>query len=335
MRALFLWNFYCYIFLQTILFFHNLSLAISMHIGIDFGTTNTDAVCIETNAMKTLNVVHRWTLPAMTLPDTASIEAVLNARQIAFNTAQHIAVTGGNRSRIPAHFHDVCPVTQHTEIESIGRGGLFLSGQRDAIIVSAGSGTAVVKATAATDTIDATNATNATDGTNATPFMAAHVTGTGIGGGTLMGLGRLVLRSHKPQTIDELALHGKAEAVNLTIQDVIGGPLGRIPPDATAVNFGRVARSPSNDGTEFRPEDLAAALVELVSQAIAVVGINAARSHEVETIVIVGHLTDMKSIHGIFQRIAEFSGVQIHIPPHGGYAVATGAVLSALAMLGS
>jgi type II pantothenate kinase len=290
-----------------------------MYIGIDFGTTNTDAVCVEfsrSSMPSSIQILHRWTLPALPLPDESSIEIVLRAGGVDISSVQQIAITGGNRSRIPTHFREHCVISQHTEIESIGRGGLFLSGAAAAIIVSAGSGTAVVKAQA---------------GTATEPFHAAHVTGTGIGGGTLMGLGRLIVHSHNPQTIDQLALDGRAEAVNLTIQDVLGGPLGRIPPDATAVNFGRVARASASNDIQFRTEDLAAALVELVSQAIAVTGINAARAHGLSDIVIVGHLTDMKSIHAIFGRIAEFSGVKMHIVSHGGYAVAIGVVLCSIA----
>ncbi|MCC6166844.1 MAG: hypothetical protein IT329_06405 [Caldilineaceae bacterium] len=86
--------------------------------------------------------------------------------------------------------------------------------------MSAGSGTAMVAA----------------DGAS-----FRHVTGTGVGGGTLLGLGRLLLETTRPQEIDRLAAQGDAAAVDLGLQDVVTGPIGSLPSDATAVNFGRVA----------------------------------------------------------------------------------------------
>ncbi len=275
-----------------------------LHVGIDFGTTNTDAV-LYTDSLQSC-----WTLPNIPLPDEGSIHAILNAHGVQAHDVKHIAVTGGNRNKIPLAVEGI-PVSQAGEIDAIGRGGVALAqvheqaseARLEAVIVSAGSGTAVVRAH---------------------NHHYSHVTGTGIGGGTLIGLGRLLLHTADPKAIDALALRGNPNAVNLTIGDVIGGALGRLPEDATAVNFGRMARY----GGDATPEDIAAALVELVAQVIAVVGINAARAQNLDHIIVTGHLSDMQSIRAIFKRIAEFSGVSIAVPEHGGYAVALGALLS-------
>ncbi|MEZ4660726.1 MAG: hypothetical protein R2911_24495 [Caldilineaceae bacterium] len=119
-----------------------------------------------------------------------------------------------------------------------------------------------------------------------------HVTGTGVGGGTLLGLAQLLLGTNIPIEIDTLAQQGNPNRVDLTLPDAVSGPIGNLPPDTTAVNFGRLMRSDA----EYSRADLAAALVTLVGQVVATIAINAARAHGVERIVAIGHLTDMVSV---------------------------------------
>ena len=147
--------------------------------------------------------------------------------------------------------------------------------------------------------------------------------GTGVGGGTLLGLSRLLLHTVDPHEIDVLAQRGDPNGADLSLGDVIGVPLGRLPPDATAVNFGRLARQ---DLTVSR-EDLAAALITLVGQVIAITAINAAHAQQIECIVVTGHLTDMPSVRGVLGQVGEYYGVHIALPPDAGYATALGALL--------
>src|SRR5262249_9042434 len=151
----------------------------------------------------------------------------------------------------------------------------------------------------------------------------AHVTGTGVGGGTLLGLGRLLLHTTDPQEIDALACSGNPNGADLSLGDVISGPIGQLPADATAVNFGRLARNPQ----AVSRADLAAALVTLVGQVIAVTAINAARAQQIEQVVIIGHLTDMPSVRSVLERVGDYYGMGITLPLNAGYATAIGALL--------
>jgi len=90
------------------------------------------------------------------------------------------------------------------------------------------------------------------------------------------------------------------------------------------VNFGRVARHP----VEASREDTAAALVNMVGQVIALIAINAARAQQMPHVVIVGHLSDLKSIRRTFGLVAKFYGATILTPDDGGSATAIGALLS-------
>jgi type II pantothenate kinase len=178
---------------------------------------------------------------------------------------------------------------------------LDLDGDVPLIIVSAGSGTAVVSARGA---------------------QYAHVTGSAVGGGTLLGLSRLILHTIDPHEIDALAESGDPNGADLALRDVISGPIGRLPPSATAVNFGRLAKR----DLHVSREDLAAALVTLVGQVIAVTAINAARAQSIERILFIGHLTDMVSIRRTIESVGEFYGTTFTLPPEAGYATALGAL---------
>jgi type II pantothenate kinase len=204
------------------------------------------------------------------------------------------AVTGGKYRSLPESVGGV-HLVKITEVDAIGRGGLYLSGLPEALVVSAGSGTAMVAARGRS---------------------ATHVTGSAVGGGTLQGLGRLLLRTADPQEIDRLAQQGDANRADLTLAEVLGGAVGRLPVNANAVNFGRLGREAVNVSLP----DLAAALVRLVGQVIAVIAINAAKAEGLETIVMTGHLVDLLSVRGVLDE-------DIRMPHLPGSGTATGALL--------
>ncbi|MER3445093.1 MAG: hypothetical protein C4333_13640, partial [Meiothermus sp.] len=176
-----------------------------------------------------------------------------------------------------------------------------------ALVVSAGTGTAMIAAR---------------DGS------FEHVTGSAMGGGTLLGLGRLLLGTADPLEIARLAKAGDPGGVDSTLADAIGGGIGHLhlPASATAVNFGRVATS---DRLPSR-EDLAAGLFTVVGQVIGVIALNAAKAYGLERIVVVGHLPDLEPLQEALERVWQFYLVEPRplIPPYSGWATALGAALS-------
>ncbi|MCC6245191.1 MAG: Fumble domain-containing protein [Gemmatimonadaceae bacterium] len=269
-------------------------------VAIDFGASNTDVV------LQQGDVLRRWTLRSHGQPDERRVREVLAAGAITPTDVQWIAVTGGNREQLPAAIGGRPVISVH-EVQAIGRGGLHLAGVSRGIVASAGSGNAVVAAH---------------------PDGARHVTGSGVGGGTLVGLGRMLLGVTDPRTLDALATKGTPTTLNLTIGEIVGSAIGSLPPNTTAVNFGRAARQP----VEASAEDTAAALVNMVGQVIAVLAINAARAEQLSEIVMVGHLTDLPSIRETFRLVGQFYGATLQVPEFGGYATATGALLEAAAI---
>lgn len=283
------------------------------HVAIDFGISNTDAVA------RMGDTIHRWTRPSLGTPDEATVRAVLESGGLALERVTRLAVTGGRHRALPARIGETALVSVN-EVTAIGRGGQALAagllaehgysdhalgsalGSVPTLVVSAGSGTAVISARG-----DA----------------CRHITGTGVGGGTLLGLGRLLLNTTDAMTIDALAMQGDPNGADLSLQDVVLGPIGSLPPDATAVNFGKIARA-THEAT--RP-DLAAALVTLVGQVIAITAINAARAEGLEHVVVIGHLTDMPSFRVVLDRVGEYYGTQLLLPEQAGFGTAMGALL--------
>lgn len=218
-----------------------------------------------------------------------------------------LAVTGGRHKALPAEI-DGCRLVSVNEIAAIGRGGQalaeetgFLRHGEPLLVVSAGSGTAAVLARG---------------------DDYRHISGSGVGGGTLLGLSRLILGTVAPAEIDALAVAGDPNGADLALSDVISGPIGSLPADATAVNFGRIGKF----DIQVRREDLAAALVTLVGQVIGVTAINAARAQQTEHILVMGHLLDMPSFRRALERTGEFYHTHFWLPAAPGYATALGAL---------
>jgi type II pantothenate kinase len=268
--------------------------------AIDFGISNTDIVAQINGETR------RWTEPYTGYPDPEQVRAILAKGGVDLANLTKLAVTGGRHRLLPAQI-GACVVQSVGELAAIGRGGQAIATAIDEtqplLVVSAGSGTAMIKAQGRSYN---------------------HVTGTAVGGGTMLGLSRLLIGTVDPQAIDELAQAGNSNGVDLSLADVITGPIGSLPAAATAVNFGRMARST----TSPNHADLAAGIITLVGQTIALIAINAARTLPTAQIVITGHLTDMLTIRRMLAAVGALYGQTFQMPADAGYATALGALLT-------
>ncbi|MCL4860312.1 MAG: hypothetical protein KJZ93_12930 [Caldilineaceae bacterium] len=271
--------------------------------AIDFGISNTDAVAFVDGAW------HCWTRSYADLPDADLVEDILAEGGVKLADLPYLAVTGGRHRLLPNRLGD-CRVMGVNELTAIGRGGQAMAGlnagadEPPALVISAGSGTAMVAAQGVT---------------------YEHVTGTAVGGGTMLGLARLILNTVDPREIDDLAQAGNANGADLSLADVITGPIGSLPAAATAVNFGRLGRS----AVDVSRADLAASLVTMVGQVIGLLSIQAARARRIERIVVIGHLTDMASIRQVLASVSQYYSTPVDLAEHAGYATALGAMLHA------
>ena len=277
-----------------------------MIVGLDFGITNLDGAMLDGQIFQ-----RGWRVdcPGASL---ASLEAALRAGEVTLEAVTAIGTTGGKHRELPASWRGV-PLVKVAEADAVGRGGLQLANLEidhpltSALVVSAGTGTAMYAVRGGND--------------------CQHVTGSGVGGGTLLGLAKFLIGTANPLELAELAARGDPSQVDGTLLDLIGGGIGHLPPDATAVNLGRLAK------LEALPsrEDVAAGLVTLVAQVIAVIALNAAKASQLERIVFVGHLMDLQPIRAATQRVWGFYGVSQPpiIPAQRGFATALGAAIKA------
>ncbi len=273
-------------------------------VAIDFGASNTDAAAVIDGKL------YLWSERRQGMPSVESIRSIVAASGLHLPDAELMAVTGGHHQILPGEIEGV-PVLKVGELLAIGRGGQALASgswqlpQEPLLVVSAGSGTAMMAAHGQ---------------------QYQHVTGTGVGGGTLLGLGRLMIGTTDPVEIDRLAQVGNANGADLALRDLVTGPIGALPADATAVNFGRVARMETLPSRE----DLAAALVNMIGQVIATLAANAARGAQLQRGVVTGHMTDMDTVRITIARVGTFFGFPLETCHEAGYATVIGALLQAV-----
>jgi type II pantothenate kinase len=210
-----------------------------------------------------------------------------------------IAVTGVGADFLGDDLFGI-PLKRVAEFTAIGHGGLFLAGLDKAVVVSMGTGTALVLA----------------DGRK-----IKHLGGSGVGGGTLIGLARYILNSTDFQNIVDLAGQGNLSNVDLNIRDISRVELGTIPMSATASNFGKHSDKASQ-------ADLALGLINLVCQSIGMMGVFASREEKVDQIVLTGKLVRLPQAGRIFTRLGKLFGKKFLIPDFAEYSTAVGSAFA-------
>ncbi len=201
----------------------------------------------------------------------------------------------GSASHMPAEIKKKVVVVP--EIEAIGFGGAFLAKLETCLVISMGTGSAMVHFNKNT---------------------AAHVGGTGVGGGTIKGLASLLCGMDNPVALEKLALSGKSANLNMTIGDLGLNDLSFLPADATVGNFANIKSD--------RIEDKAAAILSLVGETIGIISSLCAREFKCsDTIVAVGKVSTNKSIRHTLGQVGKLYQTTFIFPEHPECATAFGA----------
>ena len=191
-----------------------------------------------------------------------------------------------------------------TEFKSIGLGGLYLSGLPEAIVVSMGTGTALIHAKR--------------DGNGA---LTDYLGGTGVGGGTLVGLSRRLLNIDNITHIEQLCEGGDLSNVDLRVRDISReGQFTGLNDNLTASNFGKLSDLASKS-------DIALGIVNMVSETVAMMAIFAARNFGLKDIVLTGNLTTIAPVRRTFEGLCQPFGVNFIIPELSQYGTVIGAAL--------
>ena len=187
------------------------------------------------------------------------------------------------------------------EFIAIGLGGVHLSGLNKALIVSMGTGTAYV---------------------SVVDDEIVHEGGTGVGGGTLLGLSNRIIGVRTFENIMELAESGDLSHIDLTIGDISKDNISNMEGEITASNFGKLSDVATT-------EDLAMGVANLVFQTIGVCAAFAARSKDIKNIVLTGNLSKNNICQKVFSVLQTLYGISFIVPDKSDYATAIGAALAA------
>jgi len=210
-----------------------------------------------------------------------------------------VVVTGVGSSYVEKPIYGL-PTARAVEFLCNGLGGLYLSGLKQAVIVSMGTGTALV---------------------HADEKRIEHMGGTAIGGGTILGLSNRLLNIRDIELLIKTAEGGDLKNVDLLVSDITKDILPTLPPETTASNFGRLSDVASNS-------DIALGIFNLVFQAIGMTAVFSARNTDITNVVLIGNLTTVPYGRGIFNIISSLYGVDFLIPDNSEYGTAVGAALA-------
>ena len=225
-----------------------------------------------------------------------AIGKFIREQGIKLDDISYIALTGVGATFINEQIYDI-ETRMVDEFLAIGYGALSLSGLEEAIAVSMGTGTAFVRADR---------------------DMITRLGGSGIGGGTIIGLASQMLGRSDIDAILALAENGKLENVDLSVSEIVGHEIPSLPPGLTAANFGKIKSTASKS-------DIALGIINMVFQTIGMLAAFIARNDTIRDIVLTGTLTSFPQAETILSPFIKLFGLRYIIPPNAVYATAMGA----------
>jgi len=265
-------------------------------IGIDIGSTTTKAVSIENG--KVTKKIKARAQDAVTAATGAFGKIVLE-NGIDINSIEKIKITGAGSTKIKDNIFGI-PTGRINEIDAIGIGGMFLSGMNNIVITNIGTGTVIIEA-----------------GDNG----IKHFGGSGVGGGTILGLAKKLLPIAEFSDILELAKTGKLNQVDLLLGDITDTSISFLSGESTASNFGKMLDTASHG-------DIALAIINMVYQVIGVLSVFAARANNTNRVIVTGNGSKNEIGQNVLTNISSLYGIEFIYPDYAEYTTAIGAGLS-------
>ena len=265
-------------------------------IGIDVGISTTKIVGINEQGMVISPIRIKATDPITSL--YGAFGKYLHDNQISLSEVEHVMLTGVGSAYIDEPIYGL-PTSKSEEFSADGLGAMYESKLDKMIVVSMGTGTSLVKC----------------EGDN-----IRHIGGIGIGGGTLSGLSRIMLKTDDVKQIANLAKEGDVSKINLLIGDISAKPLPGLPMNAVASLF-------SNAKANAIREDIAKGLIWMVLQCIGSATILSSLESGIKDFVLIGNLTLLPQCHEVFPAMEKLYNVKFRIPKYSEFCTAIGAAL--------
>ena len=275
-------------------------------IGIDVGGSTTKIVGFKENADGERELISPFLVRA-TDPITSIYGAFgkfTSENNLDISDIDRIMVTGVGATHMSKPIYSIkCNIVP--EFTAVGLGGLYLSGLDEAIIVSMGTGTALVHAKK-----------------EGNDTLINYLGGTGIGGGTLLGLTKKMIGIDTIEHIEKVAENGDLDKIDLRVKDIsIDADYTGVNANLTAANFGKLSDLADSS-------DIALGLANMVAETIAMLAVFAARGNKIKDIVLIGNLTTIKPVRDVFENLGEDFGVNFIIPENASFGTVIGAALS-------
>ncbi len=268
-------------------------------IGIDVGGSTTKIVGIGSGRTLIEPMFVRAADPVTSI--YGAFGKFLSQNALSLSDIKRVMVTGVGSSYISQPIYGLQCV-HVSEFDCIGLGGLYLSGLERAVVVSMGTGTAIVYAQ--------------------NGGKMSYLGGTGVGGGTLMGLSKRILNTDNIDNIVELASKGDLANVDLRLSDITRKDiLPGMPRELTAANFGKVSDMATKS-------DLALGLVNMVFETAGMLALFAARNCGTTDIILTGNLTQVPQSRSTFETLNNMFKVNFMIPDRSQFGTVIGAALS-------
>lgn len=277
-------------------------------IGIDVGGSTTKIVGFA--APETSAAEHKLIAPIFVNandPITSIYGAFgkfLDENNLELSDISKVMITGAGASHITKPIYGL-PCQLIEEFESIGRGGLYLSGLSRAIVTSCGTGTALCYAEKKGESYD-----------------IRYLGGTGVGGGTLVGLSKKLLDMNNVDHISALAEEGSLNRVDLKISDLTRSDIVPGFSDTmTASNFGKISDLATKS-------DIAYGIINMVFETIGMVSRFAAQNFGIRDIVLTGNLSGVKQAAPLFDTLNKMFDLNFMIPENSRFGTVIGAALA-------
>ena len=272
-------------------------------IGIDVGGSTTKIVGFRSDGSQS-----RLIAPLF-VRATDAVTSVYGAfgkftmeNDLALSDIDRVLMTGVGSSFIDKPIYSL-KCEKVSEFKSVGLGGLYLSGLDEAIVVSMGTGTALIHAKKSGHST-----------------VTEYLGGTGVGGGTLLGLSRKMIGVDDINHFEQLSEGGNLDNIDLRIKDISGDKSFQINEEITASNFGKLSDIANKN-------DIALGIANMIGETIAMLSVFAARNIDTKTVVLTGNLTTIRAITRVFEGLASSFGVRFLIPEQAQFATVIGAAL--------
>jgi len=266
-----------------------------MIIGIDIGSTTTKAILLKNG--KVTKKLKTKAADAVTSA-TGAFGKMIVENEIGMPEIEQIMITGAGATKIDGNLFGI-PTKKVSEISAIGTGGMFLSGQDNIVIVNVGTGTAIIEAR---------------------KDKITHLGGSGVGGGTILGLAKSLLSLSDFKDLMELAGSGDLAQVDLLLEDIMGKDFSFLNKKNTASNFGKMLDTAGS-------EDIALGILNLVYQVIGIISVFAARSRNINRVIVTGSGSHNPLGQKILSEISDLYSVIFDYPDDAEYTTAIGAGL--------